>query len=633
MKRTTLLSVLILLIISVHAQEKPVYGDLHIYGKLISDSTVKIQKYASNDTTFLYTHSDGTVDTVGITQLKAWMGTGSGVGVTYVGVTAPSQLSVSGSPIISTGTIDLSWSDTIPNMVFASPVSGSGKPQFRAIAAGDLPDIGTGYIKNQSAVTQTGNFKISGGGTLNTLLANQLTGLSYVEALKFFSTTDANTLITTRTATKGIVFNQNQGTGIEFARFDNTGKFGLGTTTPTARLSLLASKTADTLFKIRNSVTGNDSAFFVMPDGKVGINKNNPSYTLDVNGDLNIPSANSFRIGGLTAMGYGGVVTGGQALELGSNATWKALIYNSGNLGLGTSTPDEQLHLTGRIHIGQTTAPAVTTDKLYNVAGSLYWNALEISPQSKSANLVYASPNGSSGLPTWRKIYEDDIVMGSGTILVGYTGSVAKARNLSGDATISNLGALTIADNAVDGSDISLSGEVAGDIMKFNGTDWVHYADTNYCSSAGDTIYGNLTSTGQISSGGTYSFSDTIPVLNLRSGVLTIGAGDTTDHASTVINAGNLAQLTLQGTLPGQAVLQGGTGTITVSDASTDLNNDLNVSGAFTSNVYAQKNKIYQAATEPHIPDNAWAFWWDTANAKMYLVVDQAGTQFKVELQ
>ncbi|MFI1771541.1 hypothetical protein ACH5TX_07485, partial [Flavobacteriaceae bacterium MEBiC06459] len=58
-------------------------------------------------------------------------------------------------------------------------------------------------------------------------------------------------------------------------------------------------------------------------------------------------------------------------------------------------------------------------------------------------------------------------------LLVGNSSNVATSVALSGDATLANDGTLTITDNAIDGTDISLSGETAGDMAYFNGTDWV----------------------------------------------------------------------------------------------------------------------------------------------------------------
>jgi len=52
---------------------------------------------------------------------------------------------------------------------------------------------------------------------------------------------------------------------------------------------------------------------------------------------------------------------------------------SGGNTGFGVNDPDEQVEINGRLHLGQTTAPGTTTDKLYNVAGALTWNGTDIS--------------------------------------------------------------------------------------------------------------------------------------------------------------------------------------------------------------------------------------------------------------
>jgi len=50
----------------------------------------------------------------------------------------------------------------------------------------------------------------------------------------------------------------------------------------------------------------------------------------------------------------------------------------AGKVGIGTTTPDEKLEIAGRLHLGQTTAPTTTTDKLYNVGGTAYFNGHKI---------------------------------------------------------------------------------------------------------------------------------------------------------------------------------------------------------------------------------------------------------------
>lgn len=61
-------------------------------------------------------------------------------------------------------------------------------------------------------------------------------------------------------------------------------------------------------------------------------------------------------------------------------------------------------------------------------------------------------------------------------ILIGDGSGAPTAASLSGDATMDNAGAVTIANNAVDGTDIALGSDTAGDLMYYNGTDWARLA-------------------------------------------------------------------------------------------------------------------------------------------------------------
>jgi Protein of unknown function (DUF2793) len=74
-------------------------------------------------------------------------GAGSGT-VTSVALTVPAELSVSGSPITSSGTLAVTKANQSANQVFAGPTSGSAAaPAFRALVAADLPaqpyDVGS----------------------------------------------------------------------------------------------------------------------------------------------------------------------------------------------------------------------------------------------------------------------------------------------------------------------------------------------------------------------------------------------------------------------------------------------------------------------------------------------------------
>lgn len=64
------------------------------------------------------------------------------LGVTSVGLTAPTEFNVAGSPVTSSGTIALTWTNETANFVFAGPTSGgAATPGFRALVPADIPAI------------------------------------------------------------------------------------------------------------------------------------------------------------------------------------------------------------------------------------------------------------------------------------------------------------------------------------------------------------------------------------------------------------------------------------------------------------------------------------------------------------
>lgn len=76
------------------------------------------------------------------TQQIADLFTGAGSGtVTSVGLSAPSFLSVAGTPVTSSGTLALSLATQSANQVFVGPATGpASAPTFRALVAADIPN-------------------------------------------------------------------------------------------------------------------------------------------------------------------------------------------------------------------------------------------------------------------------------------------------------------------------------------------------------------------------------------------------------------------------------------------------------------------------------------------------------------
>lgn len=77
--------------------------------------------------------------------------------VTSVGLSAPAEFTVSGSPVTGTGSLTFAWANKAANLVLAGPGNGAdAAPAFRALVGADLPDPGAstkGGVKSKAVVT------------------------------------------------------------------------------------------------------------------------------------------------------------------------------------------------------------------------------------------------------------------------------------------------------------------------------------------------------------------------------------------------------------------------------------------------------------------------------------------------
>ena len=92
---------------------------------------------------------------------------GAGVGtVTSVGLSLPNIFTVSGSPVISSGSLTATLASQTANRVFASPNGTSGQPTFRSLVSGDI-NFAIPVIRGGTGLTSliTNNYILASNGT------------------------------------------------------------------------------------------------------------------------------------------------------------------------------------------------------------------------------------------------------------------------------------------------------------------------------------------------------------------------------------------------------------------------------------------------------------------------------------
>lgn len=105
----------------------------------------------ANNATVTFASAQTGYCAVGATLALTGGGGGGGGSVTSVGLTLPSEFSVSGSPVTGAGTLAGSWASQTAGKVLAAPAGSTGTPSFRVLAQSDLPtmtgDSGSGGVK------------------------------------------------------------------------------------------------------------------------------------------------------------------------------------------------------------------------------------------------------------------------------------------------------------------------------------------------------------------------------------------------------------------------------------------------------------------------------------------------------
>ena len=112
------------------------------------------------------TSPDTIYDCIESSGSPAWVTRSSGSGtVSSVDMTVPSNLlAVTGNPITSSGTLEVTLPNRNANLVFAGPGSGgAAQPSFRSLVALDIPDLSSTYQPLDTDLTAIGGISASRG--------------------------------------------------------------------------------------------------------------------------------------------------------------------------------------------------------------------------------------------------------------------------------------------------------------------------------------------------------------------------------------------------------------------------------------------------------------------------------------
>ncbi len=100
--------------------------------------------------------------TTTLSDIVTFVNAGSGT-VTSVGLALPSEFTISGSPVTTSGTLTGTWANQTTNKVFASPNGSTGTPTFRALAAADIPTLPAAKVTGEDVTAGSSKVSVTGG--------------------------------------------------------------------------------------------------------------------------------------------------------------------------------------------------------------------------------------------------------------------------------------------------------------------------------------------------------------------------------------------------------------------------------------------------------------------------------------
>ena len=322
--------------------------------------------------------------------------------------------------------------------------------------------------------------------------------------------------------------------GVDRITIDSTGNVGIGTNSTTSKLEVAGEiKISGQSPGLTLDAGSGDSGAYLNLHGRyLGVDYPAQIFANYLGGLVMMPNSSldpTVTIGhasgavGNTLGVYGKTAIG--ATYYGVAAPVNGLIVE-GNVGIGLTNPTGKLHLAAGAATAGTAPLKFTAGTNLSVAeaGAVEWDGSRLyitqtsgptrktvaytdeitsgmaNPMTTTGDIIYANNTaspatparlaGSSGFlkstgaaaPSWSSVTKTDVGLGNVPNLT-FSGSNTgdQTITLTGDVTGSGTGSFTttIANNSVDGTDIALGSDTTGDIMYYNGTDYVRLAGSS----------------------------------------------------------------------------------------------------------------------------------------------------------
>jgi len=352
------------------------------------------------------------------------------------------------------------------------------------------------------------------------------------------------------------------------------GNVGIGITSPSEKLHVVGnigiSAGANAFIGTKDNYalslrTNNADRIFITSGGDVGVGTSAPGYKLDVNGVIRATSyikAESylqsysttpyvdFYQSGVQEWKIGQLTAGSGTFTIQATGTTdpdKVTILTSGDVGIGTTTPQAKLDVNGKIRASQATqaGEVVTADRTINtgiglqgggnltadrtisltntgVVAGTYGDATHVGQftvdaqgritSATNVQITGVSPVGST--------------LTSGRIWVGNSSNQAAEVSVTGHATLSNTGVLTISDGAITDSKVANNAGIAWTKISKSGS---NLADLQ-TRSASDLNSGNL-DIARMPLGGNWVLTSSLGITGAN-----VGIGTTTPQAKLDVN-------------------------------------------------------------------------------------------------